>query len=80
MKEVFARIVLLELNLMWSVRHRRRAGACQVVFKSDILRPMSQRRAAATLLGAVVFSTLTIFLVHYQQNQEREVGFCIITP
>ncbi|EIN09504.1 hypothetical protein PUNSTDRAFT_101340 [Punctularia strigosozonata HHB-11173 SS5] len=33
------------------------------------------RRAQATLLGAVLFSTLTIWGVHYMQDQERETMY-----
>jgi hypothetical protein len=34
---------------------------------------MSEKRAIATLTGAVLLSTLTIGAVHFQQHQEREV-------
>jgi len=34
---------------------------------------MRESRARATLLCAVIFSSITIWAVHYQQNQEREV-------
>jgi len=35
---------------------------------------MASRTAKATLIGAVLFSTLTIWAVHFQQQQERDVG------
>ena len=35
---------------------------------------MAGRAAKATLIGAVMFSTLTIWAVHFQQQQERDVG------
>ena len=35
---------------------------------------MASRTAKATLIGAIVFSTLTIWAVHFQQQQERDVG------
>ena len=34
---------------------------------------MSLRKAKVTLAGAVAFSALTIWAVHFQQNQEAEV-------
>jgi len=37
------------------------------------LSTMSEKRAIATLAGAVLLSTLTIWAVHFQQHQEREV-------
>jgi len=36
---------------------------------------MADRRAKATLIGAVVFSTLTIWAVHFQQQQERDTMY-----
>lgn len=35
---------------------------------------MAERRAKATLIAAVLFSSLTIWAVHFQQQQEREVS------
>jgi len=35
---------------------------------------MASRTAKATLIGAVLFTTLTIWAVHFQQQQERDVG------
>lgn len=40
---------------------------------TSILSTMSEKRAIATLTGAVLLSTLTIWAVHFQQHQEREV-------
>jgi protein PET117 len=40
----------------------------------QLSKQMQERRARLTLLGAVLFSTFTIWAVHYQQDQEREVG------
>jgi len=34
---------------------------------------MQEKGAKATLLGAVLFTTFTIWAVHWQQDQEREV-------
>ncbi|KAJ6619885.1 hypothetical protein B0H10DRAFT_1127779 [Mycena sp. CBHHK59/15] len=34
---------------------------------------MSSRAAKATLAGAIVLSTLTIWAVHFQQEQQHEV-------
>ncbi|KAF9006110.1 hypothetical protein BDQ17DRAFT_1225397, partial [Cyathus striatus] len=36
---------------------------------------MNERLAKATLLGAVFLSSLTIWAVHYQQEQERETMY-----
>ncbi|PPQ69822.1 hypothetical protein CVT26_014200 [Gymnopilus dilepis] len=36
---------------------------------------MADRRAKATLIGAVIFSSLTIWAVHFQQQQERETMY-----
>lgn len=36
---------------------------------------MRESRARATLLGAIIFSSITIWAVHFQQDQEREVKF-----
>ncbi|KAL9713530.1 hypothetical protein Ac2012v2_003141 [Leucoagaricus gongylophorus] len=33
---------------------------------------MRESRARATLLGAIIFSSITIWAVHFQQDQERE--------
>ena len=39
---------------------------------------MASKKAKATLFGAVLFCSLTIFAVHFQQHQERDVRllFC----
>ncbi|KIM44695.1 hypothetical protein M413DRAFT_67565 [Hebeloma cylindrosporum] len=36
---------------------------------------MAGRMAKATLFGAVIFSTLTIWAVHFQQQQERDTMY-----
>ncbi|KAF9454302.1 hypothetical protein P691DRAFT_797855 [Macrolepiota fuliginosa MF-IS2] len=36
---------------------------------------MREGRARATLIGAIVLSSLTIWAVHFQQNQERETMY-----
>ncbi|KXN87436.1 hypothetical protein AN958_08867 [Leucoagaricus sp. SymC.cos] len=36
---------------------------------------MRESRARATLLGAILFSSLTIWAVHFQQDQERETMY-----
>ncbi|EDR14580.1 uncharacterized protein LACBIDRAFT_305324 [Laccaria bicolor S238N-H82] len=36
---------------------------------------MSEKRAIATLTGAVFLSALTIWAVHFQQHQERETMY-----
>ncbi|KAF9477597.1 hypothetical protein BDN70DRAFT_810420 [Pholiota conissans] len=36
---------------------------------------MADRRAKATLAGAVLFCTLTIVAVHFQQHQERSTMY-----
>ncbi|KAF5316657.1 hypothetical protein D9619_006422 [Psilocybe cf. subviscida] len=36
---------------------------------------MADRRAKATLIGAVAFSALVIFGVHFQQHQERQTMY-----
>lgn len=48
-------------------------------FFSDLQRhQMSNRAAKATLFAAVAFSSLTIWAVHHQQQQEREVTTSLI--
>ncbi|KDR80699.1 hypothetical protein GALMADRAFT_61615 [Galerina marginata CBS 339.88] len=36
---------------------------------------MADRRAKATLFGAVLFSSVTIWAVHFQQHQERDTMY-----
>ncbi|TFK64111.1 hypothetical protein BDN72DRAFT_723289, partial [Pluteus cervinus] len=36
---------------------------------------MRERRAAVALAGAILFSSFTIWAVHYQQEQERETMY-----
>ncbi|KAF5362258.1 hypothetical protein D9756_002321 [Leucocoprinus leucothites] len=36
---------------------------------------MRESRARATLFGAIIFSSLTIWAVHFQQDQERETMY-----
>jgi len=36
---------------------------------------MREGRARATLIGAIILSSLTIWAVHFQQDQERETMY-----
>ncbi|KAF8906258.1 hypothetical protein CPB84DRAFT_1770376 [Gymnopilus junonius] len=36
---------------------------------------MADRRAKATLISAIILSSLTIWAVHFQQQQERETMY-----
>ena len=43
------------------------------------LQHMQQRAAKFTLLSAVVLSSFTIWFVHHQQDQEREVHSAVLS-